>query len=108
MSGEFDDDFFTIHSVTVETFEASGAFGDVFADPVTVSGFMDGSRRLVRNATGEEVVSESTFFANVTYGPLFTPDSKVTFGSTVSRVINANTNDSGILDLPDHIAVNLV
>lgn len=108
MSGEFDDDFFTIHTVTVETLTGAGAYGDVFAAPVTVTGFMDGTRRLVRDKSGQQVVSESTFFTAISNAALFTTDTKVTVAGVVSRVIKANVNDSGALDLPDHVAVNLV
>lgn len=107
MSGEFDDDFFTIHTVTVETFLGSGAFGDVYADPVDVVGFMDGSRKIVRDATGQQVVSESQFYTNIAKAPLFVTDSKVTYAGASSLVIKVNPNDSGFLDLPDHVEVAL-
>lgn len=100
-------DDFWVHTVTVEMFLGAGAYGDVYAAPVTVIGFMDGTRKIVRSATAEQVVSESTFYTYPITGPLFVPDSRVTQGSEVSYVIKNNTNDSGVLDLPDHAAINL-
>lgn len=108
---------FYVHTVTVETFQGTRAYGDVFAAPVTILGFMDDSRKLVRSSTGEQVVSESTFYTYPTNASLFTPDTKVTVVSDAdndeltpaqpARVIKTNANDSEALNLPDHLAVTL-
>lgn len=98
---------FWVHTVSVEMFLGAGAYGDVYAAPVTVIGFMDGTRKLVRGANGAQVVSESSFYTYPITGPLFVPDSRVTQGTEVSYVIKNNTNDSGTMDLPDHAVVNL-
>lgn len=98
---------FYVHTITVETLLGTGPYGDVFAAPVTVTGFLDGVRRLVRNSTGEQVVSESTFYTTPDKSGLFTPDSRVTADGAVSRVIKVNLNDSGPPGLPDHLAVTL-
>jgi len=112
-----DDDLdeFWVHTATVETFTGSGAYGDQFDEMVSLSPdntipngcFIDGKRSLVRNANGEQVVSSTTLYTAVANAPLFTPDSKVTIGGIVSRVIKVNANDSGSLGLPDHVAVSL-
>jgi hypothetical protein len=104
-AGDLDD--FWVHTVSVEMFLGAGAYGDIYAAPVNVLGFMDGSRKLVRGANGEQVVSESTFYTYPITGPLFATDSRVTQGTEVSYVIKNNTNDSGALGLPDHAAINL-
>jgi hypothetical protein len=75
------------HTITVEMFLGAGAYGDVYAAPVTVIGFMDGTRKLVRGANGEQVVSESSFYTYPITGPLFVTDSRVTQGTEVSYVI---------------------
>lgn len=103
----YDLDEFWQHTVTVEMYLGAGAYGDVYAAPVQVTGWMDGTRKIVRGATGEQVVSESTFYTYPITGPLFVPDSRITQGADVSYVIKNNTNDSGSLDLPDHAAINL-
>ena len=106
------DDFY-IHKATVETYLGAGAYGDLFAapvvlDPDTATGcFIEGKRKLVRNAAGEQVISETTLYTSTAHAALFTTDSKVTTDTITSRVITVNTNDSGPLDLPDHVAVNL-
>ena len=109
-----------VHTATVETFQGTNGYGqDVFAAPVTVPCFTDDSRRLVRDKTGAEVVSETTLFTSAADGALFTTNSRVTLPTAtdtadgdplpprVSRVIKANINDSGPLKLPDHAEVNL-
>lgn len=101
-------DAFWVHTATIETFTGAGAYGDVFASPVTVSCFVDPSRRLIRNANGEQVVSESTLYTPVTNAALFTNDSRVTVNGVVARVVKVNTLTSGVLDLPDHTAINLI
>ncbi|UFS59475.1 hypothetical protein [Subtercola endophyticus] len=106
MTDELED--FWQHTVTVATLQGNGANGAVKADPVPVLGFLDGSRKLVRSATGEQVVSESTFYCPPANAALFLPDSLVTCpDGSVSTVIKANLNDSGGLGLPDHLAVAL-
>jgi len=100
-------DFF-VDQCTVETFQGAGAFGDVFATPVTDAGFLEGATKLVRNITGQQVVSSSTWYTSVANQSHYTPDSKFTDpNGKVSRVIGVNVNDSGSLGLPDHVAVSL-
>jgi len=110
-------DAFWVHSASVETLTGSGAYGDVFAAAVVIACFVDDSRKLIRNTMGQEVVSESTLYTSILNSALFTPDSKVTVlgdadndeltPARAARVIKVNANDSGGLDLPDHVAVSL-
>lgn len=49
------------HTVTVRPYLGAGPYGDVWGDPVVVREvFVEDRRRLVRNQSGEELVSEST------------------------------------------------
>lgn len=49
------------HTVTVHPYLGTGAYGDVWGAPVVVREvFVEDRRRLVRNQSGEELVSEST------------------------------------------------
>lgn len=99
---------FFVHTVTVETWLGTNGYGaDTFASPVTVPCFVEGKRRLVRNSTGAEVISETTLYTNPTSGALFAPDSRVTVNSVTTRVIVTATLTSGSLGLPDHVVVNL-
>lgn len=98
---------FYVHTATVETFQGAGAYGDVYAAPVTVSCFAEAKRRLVRAKDGEQVVSESSLYMSVADGAGFVPDSKVTVQGKVSYVITQNINDAPGLDLPEHAVVTL-
>lgn len=106
MTDDIDD--FYVHTVTVETYQGTNGYGeDTFAAPVTVVGFLDDSRRLVRGADAEQVISESQFYTRPENGALFTAESRVTADGSVSRVIRTNVNMSGNLDLPDHAVISL-
>lgn len=47
-----------VEPVTVETYRGSGAYGDVYAAPVTVYAHVSGGRRLSRSVQGDQVSSE--------------------------------------------------
>lgn len=99
---------FMVHEVTVETKAGEDSWGNVntvTSDPVP--GFLDDSRALVRNANGDQVVSESTFYTSKEHAALFAPESLVNLPDRVSTVIRCKVADSGPLELPDHIAVTL-
>ena len=98
---------FWVHTIMVETFEGTGASGDVYAVPQYVAGFLEGKNLMVRSAAGNEVLASSRFFTDSTYADLFTPDSRVTIDGRVSYVISQNRNDSGALNLPDHSEIYL-
>ena len=106
---------FFVHTVTVETWEGTGAAGDVYAAPVVLSPdnaipngvFLEGKVQLVRDSTGQEVTSNSTIYCDVADGPRFTPDTKVTTAGRTARVISQNINDAPGLNLPDHAAIYL-
>lgn len=98
---------FHVHTAVVETFEGTGAYGDVYAAPATVSCLAEAKRRLVRSKDGEEVVSETSLYMTVADGGRFVPDSRVTVGGHTSFVITNSTNDAPGLDLPDHATVTL-
>lgn len=121
MSGGIED--FYVHTVEVETYQGTGAFGDVytgnepsgttypgpneFPGATQVDGFLEGKNVLVRNAHGQEVTSSSQFYCSVTDGALFAPDSKVTFRGRVAYVIVQIINDAPGLNLPEHAAIYL-
>lgn len=99
---------FMVHTVTVETHAGEDPFGNInttLSDPV--EGFLDDSRALVRSASGDQVVSESTFYTGKEHKDLFKPESLVHLPDRTATVINVKVADSGPLGLPDHIAVVL-
>ena len=103
--GDLDD--FYVHTLTVETLTGTGAMGDVFAAPVTVPGWLEDKRRIVRDKNGQEVVSSSFFSCDNAHLPKFTPDSKVTIDGRTAFVIGVANYTSGALDLPDHLEIDL-
>lgn len=98
-----------VHTVTVETFLGQGANGDLFAAPVKVVGWLSGSRKIVRGIDGQQAISESAFYTNISNAALFTTDTRVTDSlGTVSRVIRVNVNDTGgLMQNVEHVAVAL-
>jgi hypothetical protein len=101
-----------VHTITVEEFLGTSGYGvDQFGAPTVLAPpngcFVDDSTKLTRNGKGEEVVSSSTVYTATSNAALFTTGARVTTTSRVSRVIKVNVNDSGALDLPDHVAVSL-
>lgn len=96
-----------IHTAVVETLTGAEAYGDTFAAPVTDTGYLEGSTKLVRNQSGEEVVSSSTWYTDLANAPKYTPDSKVTAGGRTSRVIGINTFETPT-GIEDHVEVSLI
>jgi hypothetical protein len=99
---------FMVHTVRVETHGGEDPFGNintVLSDPIP--GFLDDTRALVRNAAGDQVVSESTFYTDKEHKDQFAPESLVHLPDRVATVIRVKVADSGPLDLPDHLAVVL-
>lgn len=100
-------DEFYIHTVTVETFGGTGAYGDVYSAPVDVPGWLEDKRRIVRNKDGQEVVSSSMFMCDNQHLDKFTPDSRVTLPRRQAFVIGVADFNSGAMDLPDHLEIDL-
>jgi hypothetical protein len=113
MTGDISD--FFVHEAQVETWQGTGAYGAVYAAPVTHSPnntppdgvLAEDKIQLVRNKDGEQVVSGSTLYMGVAQGALYVPESRVTVDGKVSYVITQNTNDAPGLGLPEHAAITL-
>lgn len=100
---------FWVHTVTVETYQGTSGYGkELFDAPLIVTGWLQGSTKLVRSTDGDEVISQAQFFAPIDQAPVFAPQSRVTLpDGRIARVIVANVNDAGGLRLPEHVEVNL-
>ncbi len=98
---------FWVHTVSVEPRTGTGANGATFGPSVTVPCFIDDTTKLVRAASGEEVVSGATVMANKSWAASFPPNSRVTVNGRVTYVLSRNIHDSGPLGLPDHVEVAL-
>lgn len=96
---------FWVHETQVRTYEGSGPFGETYTDPQDVPCFIDSTRKLVRDQTGREVVSEATIQGPIAHGAKFTPESLTTIDGRERTVITAANHYSGALDLPDHFEV---
>jgi len=98
--------FLLRHQVTIEVLEGEGPFGPLYGPPVEARAFVDQRRRLVRSASGSEVVSETTVY--LPPGTVCPPGSRVTLPSgAVSTVITTSVRDGGGLPTPDHVEAAL-
>ena len=95
------------HKVTVKPFLGSGPYGDVYGDPVEVRCFRDERRQIVRNANGDEVVSEVSIFTNLKHGETFKLDSRVEWDGRTDHVISVSRRDDGGLGAWQHLEVAL-
>lgn len=93
-------------TITVQAYEGSGAYGDVYATATTAGGcVIEDTTRLVRvqtqDAAGAEAVSSTTVYAPpATSAP---PGSKITLPSgRVARVLAAAYRDAHGHLLPEH------
>ena len=101
------DDFY-VHTIQVEVFAGVGVDGsDSFLAPVILKGFLSGAQKLIRDASGSQVMSPATFTTYPLYAPAFSLDARITANGVVNRVLMININYSGSLNLPDNVEVNL-
>lgn len=69
-------------SVTVETYEGAGEFGDTYAAPVVVKGLLDDGLVLTSTGpTGDVVASVTAFYCSLEHAPKFRTESRVTVPS---------------------------
>ena len=100
---------FMVHTTTVERKTGNGATGPTLATGVSLTGFVEHVTKLVRNATGVEVVSSATIYypagtAFIAPGSFVTPPAGM---GARARVITCSVHDAGSLDLPEHVEVSV-
>lgn len=101
-------DSWLVHTVTVEPQVGEGAYGDSYGPPVQVRCFRDDARQVVRNASGAEVVSETTLYCKLDRADVFPPDSRVTLtDGSVSYVVLTKRRDDGGMGAPQHLEVTM-
>lgn len=98
------------HVVTVRRLTGEGSYGPIFAPATIESAAIDDSSRMVRDASGAEVVSSTT--VAMPKGTEYIPaGSEVTLppshGGRTARVTAVQVADGGGLPTPDHLAINL-
>lgn len=92
--------------VTIEPLTGEGPFGPEYGTPVVVRTLVEAKRRLVRDAQGAEVVSETTLRMQLT--ETCPAGSRVTLPSgTASYAITSAQVDGGRLPVPSHLQVTL-
>lgn len=77
-------------TVSVETYSGESGYGPLYAAAVSVVCNVQSSRKLVRNSSGDEVVSETTLHVAPDDAAAFTPETRVTISSKVSTVITSS------------------
>ncbi|GIJ10733.1 hypothetical protein ACFFMR_18885 [Micromonospora andamanensis] len=97
-------------TVSVEAYQGSGAYGDVYATAADVTPcVVEQSRRLVRvqtqDAAGREQVSSTTVYAPP--GITCPPGSRVTWAGRTSRVLARSDVSAHGLPLPEHVELAL-
>lgn len=100
-------DEFWVHTITVETYLGEGGNGTLYADPVDVPCFIDGGVKVVRTATGEQLVTNAPVYAPLEHAAALVAESRVTVQGRSARILAATVYDSGDLDLPDHVQITL-
>lgn len=81
-------------TASVETYLGVKNNAPQYATAVTVPCFVNGARKLVRDSTGAETVSETTLYAPLANVGTFTAGSRVTVQGRKSFVICAYRRDS--------------
>ena len=94
-------------SVSVKTYLGQGSFGPEYAPAVDVQCFVNDARKLVRNSTGDEVVSETTLYAPLSSYGSFTAQSLVTVNGRDASVITVYRRDSVGPASAHHVEVTL-
>ena len=97
--------FLMRHSVSVEPYKGSGAYGPQYGPAVNVKCFRDDRRQLVRAPNGDEVVSETTIYCRLTEN--IPAESRVTLSGRTTTVITVKERSGGGLATPDHLEVVL-
>jgi hypothetical protein len=100
-------DEFQTTTVAVQTFLGVGVGGlDIFADPADSACILEDSRKLVRAVNGDQVVSETTLYTDLSEASKYITDSKVTLPTRTARVILVKPHAIGDPDV-DHLEVVL-
>jgi hypothetical protein len=99
---------FKVHTAAVQTYQGAGSMGPQYAAAVDVRGFLDDGLVLQRTAAGEQLVQQTTFYADLADAPKFTPESLVTVNGRDCVVDAARPRDGGpLFRAVEHVEVTL-
>lgn len=94
------------HVVTVERYEGSGAYGDVYGAPEQVRCLLSEQTRMVRGPDGSDTVSGASYIAELAHRPPL--GSRVTLpDGRQTTVISVDRADGGTLPVPSNTQVYL-
>lgn len=82
-----------VHVASVEPYEGSGAYGDVYGVAYSLPCYFEAERKIVRNSEGDEAVAEATVYADP--GDEIDPGSRVSVNGYSSTVITVSVFDDG-------------
>lgn len=92
------------HTITVEPYLGSGAYGAAYGPPVDVACRVEEGVRLVRSASGDEAVSTATVYCDP--DTVIPAESRVTVNGRVTTVLLVSNPSTGRSRL-DHLEVSL-
>lgn len=97
------------HTVAVEPFGGTSAYGDVFGASIPdIPCMRDDRVRLVRNSDGDEVTSQTTLYMRLAQESRFPAGSRVQLPTRVATVIGyARRDDAGVMGAWQHLEVTL-
>lgn len=98
-------DVLLVHTVSVEAYEGSGAYGDIFGTAYDLPCYVEQERKLIRSSTGEEVVSSTQVYCNP--GEPIPLGSKVTWNGRTSLVLGVGDYEDGGLTGLAHREIDL-
>ena len=94
------------HVVTVKEYKGDGPFGPSYNDPYEARCYFEKKRELVRDSTGQEIVSSARAFMNPEHEP--PPKSVITFeGEDYEVISSARCDNPLVLSKPHHTEVTL-
>lgn len=105
---------FYVHRIVVQPYEGSGAYGDVFGQPVEVPAWVRKRRRYVRSGEGVEILSDARILLDLEFLPYTMPGSLVTLHTELDgvpleerRVISQDPRTDGGMGAWQHLAVEV-
>jgi len=94
------------HMATIKEYKNDGPYGPIYDDPYDVRCYFEKKRELVRDSTGQEIVSSARAFMPPSYEP--PPKSIVTFEGEDYEVITSARFDNPLAHAkPHHTEVTL-
>lgn len=97
--------YLLVHTVTVRPYAGRSSTGPVYGTAFTFRCMARGKRRMVRDSSGTERLSELTLYGAPLQASTVPPGSVVTWQGDDTEVIAAIDQDSGGLGAPDHTEV---